>query len=186
VKFSISQGKNTGMGMFKGKESSGGRSGAAREGSSLIAGCTLEGTFNFKGPTIIGAVVKGDITCDGVLIIEAGGRVEGQVNAVEIIVQGVLDGEIAAIRSIEVWPGAALSGDIYAPSISVAEGARVSASLLIALERPQAHINRARAANVTPISAARPPEPAALPAMPAEAVAVPTPAPRTMFAKAAG
>jgi cytoskeletal protein CcmA (bactofilin family) len=173
------------MGMFRSKENGTGqaRTMPPRDGSTLMAGCTLEGKFQFKGVVIIAANIRGELDCDGTIFVEPAAKIEGTLTAPEIIVQGKVTGNLVSSRSIEVWRGAVIEGDIYTPSLRVDEGARLDASLTVALERPVAHINRSSVPameNVTPLvpskaEAAPTPEPAKMAA---------TPAPRTMFTKA--
>ncbi len=163
------------MGMFNRKDAGPPRAGQPAQPHVIGAGCMLEGLFSFSGTTIIAATLKGKVECDGLLIIEAGGKLDGAVSAREIVVRGDLEGDVSANVSIDVWPGARLAGTVFAPSISVQDGARVNASLLVAKERPVAHINRIEAStNVTQLPTAQ--------GAPAQAV---VPAPRQMFVKAA-
>jgi cytoskeletal protein CcmA (bactofilin family) len=142
-----------------------------REATSIVAGCTLEGKFTFKGTTLIGCTIKGDVDCDSLLIVEAGAVIDGRVSAREILVRGDLHGDILANTSIEAWPGAVITGAVIAPSLRVDEGAKVNADLLIAKERPVTHINRL---------------PATVTALPVTVKPEPAPQPRAMFVKAAG
>ncbi len=155
--------------MITKKDTAPARPAQPREATSIVAGCTLEGKFQFIGTTLIGCTLNGDVDCDSLLIIEANARVEGRISAREILVRGTLGGDIMANTSIEVWPGAVVSGMVFAPSLRIDEGAKVNAQLLIAKERPVVHINPAPPANVT-----------ALPVAPKT-----EPQPRQMFVKAA-
>lgn len=115
----------------------------AGEGSSIGAGCLLEGRFVFSGPMMVRGHIKGDIRSRYMIVVEPGGVVEGRINAPTIVVQGRMTGSVAASTSIEVWRGAELGGDVYTASLRVDEGAHLVADVITAMERPVAHIERA-------------------------------------------
>ncbi len=142
-------------------------------GNTLSAGCSLTGNVTFSGPTILSGRIDGDVDCDGLLIIEAGGSIIGNVTATSIVVQGMLSGGIEARETIEVGPTGRLSGSAYTPCLKVDAGARVDANLVVSAERSVAHINRSVSvpdmSNVSPLTPARAEtvEPPAEPALPA-------------------
>lgn len=112
------------------------RSAKSGEGSFIAAGTRLEGQMTFSGPTIVSGHLKGDITTDGLLIVEAGAVVEGRITGTTIVVKGNLTGTISASEIIEAFSGCRIEGRAYAPSMRVDGGATVLADLLIAPFRP--------------------------------------------------
>lgn len=148
----------------------------------------LEGNLAFSGPVMVSAHVKGDITTDSLLVIEAGAVIEGNVSATVIVVHGKIKGSVSASEGIEAWPGCRLEGRAYAPSMRVDEGASMLADILIAPERPASWMSQdvavtAPAPRPAPITS---PEP--VPAAPAAAASRPAPIPaltNTMFAQPA-
>lgn len=128
-------------------------------GNALAAGGTFEGKFNFTGPVIIGAHVRGDVSSDDMVLVEPTGRLEGRIRAATLVVHGAVSGDIEASRSLEVCSGGRLEGIAYAPSMKVEERTIVSADLLIAPERTVAHINKAASvpdlSNVAPLAPSR-------------------------------
>lgn len=113
-------------------------------GSMIAAGCRLEGQLNFTGPVRVAGEIRGDIACDGLLVIEAGGHVEGRVTAADITVLGAVLGEVIVSRRLEVGMGARVEGSIYSPSMRVEGNARIDGDVLIAPERSSSHIERAK------------------------------------------
>jgi cytoskeletal protein CcmA (bactofilin family) len=157
----------------------------SQDGSSLSAGSVLEGKLAFSGPVMLSGHVKGDLTTDSLLVVEAGALIEGNVSATIIIVHGKIKGSVSASEAIEAWPGCRLEGRAYAPSMRVEEGASILADLLISPERPAGWLTQGEAATA--------PAPAPLPApsaSPEPMAAAPRPAPmpsftNTMFAQPA-
>ncbi|MFN7054465.1 polymer-forming cytoskeletal protein [Hyphomonas sp.] len=113
--------------------------------SRIAKDCQLEGDLQFTGAVFLSGEIRGSITCDGTLTVEAGARIDGRVRTGMLIVRGKLKGDIAASRGIEVHTGGEIDGVIYAPSISVARGTRIDGDVMIAPERSEAHMRRAEA-----------------------------------------
>lgn len=92
-----------------------------------------------------GSTVTGDVDCAGVLKVE--GRVEGSVtrarqvmlarqasitgnvSAHEVVVGGVIDGNVVATERLELQSTAVVNGDITTKSIVVMEGARINGAV---------------------------------------------------------
>lgn len=89
-----------------------------------------------------GTVVAGDISCPGALKIEGQidgavlrarqvmlareGSIRGDVTADEVVVGGVIDGNVSASDRLELQTTAVINGDIATKSIVVMEGARIN------------------------------------------------------------
>lgn len=89
-----------------------------------------------------GTSVSGDIECSGVLKVEGRihgsvrrarqvmlskeGSIEGDVAAAEVVVGGVIDGNVVATDRLELQTTAVVNGDISTKSIVVMEGARIN------------------------------------------------------------
>lgn len=94
------------------------------------------------GPTL---VFKGDLTADEDLVIQ--GRVEGSITHTQrltvgpqgkvkadikaqlIIVEGTVQGDLRADKSIVVKESARIAGNICSPSVSILEGAAFTGSI---------------------------------------------------------
>lgn len=143
-------------------------------GNALAAGGRFEGSFRFVGPVIVGGQVRGDLETDDMVLIEAGGSIEGRIRAATIIVHGAAKGDVEASKVLEVCTGGRLEGSAFAPSMRVEERTLVSADILIAPERSPGHRSRAASvpglSNVAPLAPARSEVPAA-PADPARTAA---------------
>lgn len=136
----------------------------------------LEGKLAFAGPTMLSAHLKGDISTDSLLVVEAGAIIEGNVSGTVIIVHGEIRGSVSASEVIEAWPGSRLEGRAYAPSMRVEEGASILADLLIAPQQPADWFSQVKTA------------PAPVTATPEAATSRPAPVPaftNTMFTQPA-
>jgi cytoskeletal protein CcmA (bactofilin family) len=83
------------------------------------------------GPTLY---FKGDLSADEDLLIQ--GRVEGSVThtqrltvGVQGTVEGTVDGDLQAEKSVFVKETAKVCGNIFAPTVSIVEGANFSGSI---------------------------------------------------------
>lgn len=122
--------------------------------------------------------VEGSIELSETLHVSPQGIVVAEVRARDVVVSGVVVGNVTAADSVTLNPGAKLKGDISAPRVIIADGAAFSGNVAMGGEAPPARERRsaarARPAS-TPRAAARPA--AARPAAPARAAsATPTPA----------
>ena len=102
----------------------------------ILKGTRLEGDLNFVSQLVVAGHIKGNISCESLLIIERGGRVEGRVQAPDIIVHGELEGTVLANSSLEIWTGAVVGGDVSARSVRVDQGAMLTANLTISSDLP--------------------------------------------------
>ena len=140
-------------------QSSQSRDSRSQNGSFITAGSVLEGKLAFSGPTMVSAHLKGDISTDSLLVIEAGAVIEGNVTGTVIIVHGEIRGSVNASEMIEAWPGCRLEGRAFAPSMRVDEGASILADLLIAPSCPADWMTPVETAAVTAPHAPQAPEP---------------------------
>lgn len=72
--------------------------------TSLIAsGAELVGDMNLKGAVQIDGTVRGALQAhEGLVRVSAGGRVDGEIRAPHVIIDGQVDGDIHAIERLEL------------------------------------------------------------------------------------
>ncbi len=109
-------------------------------------------------------VVKGelsaeeDLTVDGqvdgriqlkrsVLTIGPNGRIKGELRAEKVIVMGKVDGNITATEKIILRGTSVVEGDLVAPSVGIAEGAKLQGRV---------EVQGLQASKVTPTTADKP------------------------------
>ena len=97
---------------------------------SLIGAATrLDGNVVFQGGLRIDGHVRGDVVAvegsTGLLVIGEHGRVEGNIVAGHLIVNGTVQGSIAVSGMIELQPKARISGEVRYRAVEVQRGALV-------------------------------------------------------------
>jgi cytoskeletal protein CcmA (bactofilin family) len=115
-------------------------------------------TIKFKGELsadedlVIHGSVEGSITHTQRLTIGAGGTVHASVEAQLVVVEGTIEGNVRAEKSVSVKETAHMTGNISAPSVTILQGANFNGNV----DMSAAKAAKA-AAPVEPAMARRPP-----------------------------
>jgi len=96
---------------------------ASRVNSVIGKGTEFEGTIRTKETCRIEGVVKGNIISEGTLIVGNGGKVDGKIEAVNILIGGDAYGELYASNKIEANASGRIFGNIHTKSLIVDENA---------------------------------------------------------------
>lgn len=97
---------------------------------------SIEGLLVFTGVTHLEGAVKGEIKSpEGTLIIGDSALVEASVVVDGAIIKGVIKGVVEAGTRIDVTGSAQVTGELYAPVISIDPGAVFNGSC--GMEKPQ-------------------------------------------------
>lgn len=91
--------------------------------SFLWNGAEFEGKLTLHGTIRIDSHFKGEISCDGNLIVGEQGMVEANIHASNIDIIGEIHGSIIAGHRIEIHPNGRVFGDIQAPIVVTHQGA---------------------------------------------------------------
>lgn len=97
----------------------------------LGRGATYEGELTFEGRVRLDGTFKGKLTTDDTLEIGEGGRVEGDVDAAFVRLAGTIDGSVRARRRLIIEATGRVIGAVYAASLEVMPGARLSAMVQV-------------------------------------------------------
>ncbi len=90
--------------------------------SVIAPDTTLQGSLRGEhGIRVLGSV-EGDLESGGLVKVEKGGRVRGNITAPAVIVNGELEGRIHTPGPVELGPDSRMTGDIEAARIAIAEG----------------------------------------------------------------
>jgi cytoskeletal protein CcmA (bactofilin family) len=108
---------------------------AASHYDTLISPKTeIVGDVKFKGGLQVEGIVKGNLIAEAgsgaVVRISDSGRVEGQINVPNVVVNGVVVGNIYASEYIELAKKARIQGDVYYHMMEMVLGAEVNGKLI--------------------------------------------------------
>ncbi len=99
---------------------------AGEEGPRLGPGTSFSGVLSFEGTLRVEGRLEGSVFADaGALIVGAQGRIHARVEVAELVLGGVLVGDVVAHTRVELLPGAELEGSVRSPLLAIAEGGRV-------------------------------------------------------------
>ncbi|MFW6084392.1 MAG: bactofilin family protein [Gemmatimonadota bacterium] len=101
----------------------------SRTVSVLGGGMTVTGDVVGEGEFRIEGRVEGSVKTSGRVVVDAGGEVEGGVEAQEIVASGKISGHIAATDAVRLKNGCQVEADVQAPVIELEEGGTVNGRL---------------------------------------------------------
>ena len=88
----------------------------------LGRGSEFEGKLSFEGTVRIDGKLTGEIFSDDVLIVGEGAEVRAEINVGSIIIEGNVQGNITAKRSVELHTPGKVRGNITTPSLYIEKG----------------------------------------------------------------
>lgn len=92
--------------------------------TTLIARAAhIEGEIKGAGEVRIEGTVSGKLDCSATVMIDQGGKIEGEIKAETVTIAGRVEGNIFATQKIELTPTAQVDGDITSPRVLIREGA---------------------------------------------------------------
>jgi cytoskeletal protein CcmA (bactofilin family) len=92
-------------------------------------GARLVGDLTGEEDALVLGRIEGKILVGGKVEIGAGGEVEGNIEAREVVVAGQVRGEIRAAERAELASTAVVNGAVQSPKIVIAEGAQLTGSV---------------------------------------------------------
>jgi len=108
------------------------------EGSKLKGELTGTGAFVFCGD------VEGDCNIEGLVTLVEGSRWRGTVQAADVVIGGVVEGDIIATGRVEIAGTARIHGSLSGHSIAVAEGAVIEGDLKVTSGSTPVHFQEKR------------------------------------------
>jgi cytoskeletal protein CcmA (bactofilin family) len=102
---------------------------------SLIGATTrIEGNVIFSGGLRVDGMVRGNVASvaekPGTLVVSADARIDGEVQAAHIVVNGTINGPVHATESLELQASSRVKGDVHYKSIEIQQGAVVEGRLV--------------------------------------------------------
>lgn len=102
---------------------------------SLIgAGTRIEGDVIFTGGLRVDGEVKGDVRAAeeqaATLVVSAQARIEGEIHVSHCVINGNVSGTVHVAESLELQPGAQVTGDVHYANLEMHQGAVVQGRLV--------------------------------------------------------
>jgi cytoskeletal protein CcmA (bactofilin family) len=102
---------------------------------SLVGSTTrIEGNLFFSGGLRVDGVIRGNVAAlpdqPGTLVVSEHARIDGEVQATHIVVNGTITGAVNASESLELQAGSRVKGDVHYKSIEMQQGAVVEGRLI--------------------------------------------------------
>lgn len=88
----------------------------------LGKGSEFEGKLTFEGTVRVDGKLSGEIFSDDVLVVGEGAELHAEIDIGEIIIQGLVVGNIRARRAVEIHAPGKVKGDITTPSLQIDKG----------------------------------------------------------------
>lgn len=108
----------------------------ARIDTLIGPGTTIEGNLSFSGGVRIDGELRGNVACTtageqaGALVISEHARIDGEVTAPHLVINGTVNGPVRSEEFLELQPNARVTGDIEYARIEIHLGAIVQGRLL--------------------------------------------------------
>jgi cytoskeletal protein CcmA (bactofilin family) len=102
---------------------------------SLIGATTrIEGNVVFSGGLRVDGLVRGNVAAlpdqPGTLVVSSEARIDGEVQAAHIVVNGTINGPVQSTETLELQAGSHVKGDVHYKSIEIHQGAVVEGRLV--------------------------------------------------------
>ena len=117
------------MPLFRPKRGGSGVTPPASTLSIIASGMVVTGNIRCDGVLRIDGTLEGSILGARQLVVTPGGRIRGDVTAEEIVVGGVIDGNVHASTRLELQGSAVVNGNIETRAFVVPEGGRVNGDI---------------------------------------------------------
>ncbi len=110
--------------------------------STLIGnGTVIRGDVSFSGGLHLDGIIEGALRSDGaqnaVLTISDKGSVAGEIQVPNVIVNGIVKGDIVASERLELADQARIEGNVYYKLLEMAAGAQISGKIVHQAEAPK-------------------------------------------------
>ena len=94
----------------------------------------IEGNVVFSGGLRVDGLVRGNVVAvaeqPSTLVLSADARIDGEVQAAHIVVNGTINGPVHATETLELQAGSRVKGDVYYKTIEIHQGAVVEGRLV--------------------------------------------------------
>ncbi|MFO0760386.1 MAG: polymer-forming cytoskeletal protein [Byssovorax sp.] len=92
-------------------------------GTIIGQGITIEGELTSDEEVVVAGTVRGKLSADGPVTVDAGAVVEADIGASTLSIGGSVTGNVSATERVDLLAGARLIGDVKAARLTIADGA---------------------------------------------------------------
>lgn len=92
-------------------------------------GITIEGEVTGDDDVVVHGIIRGKLSCQDTVVIEATATVEANVSGSSVVVAGSVTGDVSAADRVDLQPGGRLIGDVKAARLTIADGASFKGSV---------------------------------------------------------
>ena len=85
-------------------------------------GIHVKGEITGSAPIEVWGSIEGKAGTEGLFWVREGGKVDGEIAATNIVVEGKVDGTISAKEKAELRASCKVQGDLSAKTVAIAEG----------------------------------------------------------------
>ena len=90
--------------------------------SVIAVNTTFKGKISGQDSVEVAGNLRGDINCEKLVKIAAGGKIKGTINSAYVIIEGELNGSIESADYVEIRENAHVVGNINSVNIAMSEG----------------------------------------------------------------
>ncbi len=91
----------------------------------------ISGKLAFTGPARIDGQFRGEISSNDLVVISETGAVDARVRTPRILIFGEFHGEVMGAKAVIIGPSARVRGRVETEKLTVNEGARIEADLVV-------------------------------------------------------
>lgn len=94
--------------------------------STIGSGLKIRGDVSGTCDLYVDCEVQGKIALsESCVTVGPNGRIQGNIEAVEIVVQGIVQGDLRARKSVRLGPSSRVQGGVFTPRIGIDDGAKL-------------------------------------------------------------
>jgi cytoskeletal protein CcmA (bactofilin family) len=116
----------------------------SRSPTFVGAGSTFIGNFECGGDVVLGGRIRGNGAVRGSLTLSEGGRWEGEIQSLNAVIAGDVEGSLSVSDKLEIRKTARIRGAVRARSIAVAQGAVIDGDMAVTSGAPVVHFEEKR------------------------------------------
>jgi cytoskeletal protein CcmA (bactofilin family) len=108
----------------------------------LEPGIEVEGKMRIAcGMVRLNSHFKGEITCEGMLVVAEQGEIEGTIQAKQLSIAGKVKGSVRASESLEIKKDGVVLGDVYTAKLFVEPGGYFDGTCHMPTPEPEKHLS---------------------------------------------